>query len=179
MPDYRRVRIAGGTYFVTVNLADRDARLLTENIALLRTAFAATFRELPARTDAIVVLPDHLHAVWTLPRGDADFSLRWSRIKARFSHALAAAGRRSWSKRRHRELGLWQRRFWEHAVRDEADLRRCIEYRWINPLKHGHVRRVSDWPHSSFHRDVRRGIVAADWAGEMPEGEFGERRSQS
>ncbi len=174
MSMYRRLRVRGGTYFFTVNLADRSSTVLVDRIDALRRAFAETARELPFRTDAIVVLPDHLHAVWTLPRGDADFSTRWKRIKTRFTISVAPAPRGSHSKTARGEMGLWQRRFWEHAVRDADDHRRHVEYCWINPVRHRLVRRVADWPHSSFHREVRHGLVPPDWAGTVPEGDFGE-----
>ena len=103
--------------------------------------------------------------VWTLPTDDADFSLRWSLIKAGFSRGLAASIRRSESKVVKREKGIWQRRFWEHQIRDELDLQRHVDYIHFNPVKHGHVMRVADWPYSSFHRYVERGIYPADWAG--------------
>jgi putative transposase len=114
------------------------------------------------------VLPDHIHAVWALPERDADFSSRWSLIKSGFSRGLVPLPR-SASKVRKREKGIWQRRYWEHAIRDDADLERHIDYIHFNPVKHGHVARVVDWPHSSFHRDVDRGLLAADWGGDMKE----------
>jgi len=129
----------------------------------------------PFVIDAIVVLPDHLHAVWTLPPGDADFSLRWRMIKSRFAQALPKQERLSDVRKARGERGIWQRRFWEHLIRDEADYARHVEYCYINPVKHGLVARVRDWPHSSFHRDVRAGFFPADWAGEVEQGrEFGE-----
>ncbi len=174
MSTYRRLRVRGGTYFFTVNLADRRSTVLVDRIGALRRAFAETARELPFRTDAVVILPDHLHAVWTLPVGDTDFSTRWKRIKTRFTIAVGPGPRGSPSKTARGEMGLWQRRFWEHGVRDADDYRAHVEYCWINPLRHGLVARVADWPHSSFHREVRRGIVPLDWAGTIPDGAFGE-----
>jgi len=118
---------------------------------------------------------DHLHAVWALPEDDADFSTRWSSIKSGFSRGLDARPR-SASKLSKREKGIWHRRYWEHAIRDEADLERHVDYVHFNPVKHGHVARVVDWPFSSFHRDVERGLLAEDWGGDMREiqGSFGE-----
>lgn len=174
MPNYRRADVPGATYFFTVALADRRSRTLVEHIDALRAAFAATIRAHPVRVDAMVVLPDHLHAVWRLPEGDADFPVRWRKLKARFSHAVGGEHRRSASKIAKGERGLWQRRYWEHLIRDSDDWRRHVDYCWINPVKHGLVSRVQDWPHSSFHRDVRRGLVPADWDGEVPDGDFGE-----
>jgi putative transposase len=127
--------------------------------------------------DAIVILPDHLHAVWTLPDGDRDFALRWRLIKAAFSRGLSAGERISASRARKAERGIWQRRYWEHTLRDDDDLARHIDYIHFNPVKHGHVARVVDWPHSSFHRMVERGVYPADWGGHAadPAGDFGER----
>ncbi|TBW32286.1 transposase [Siculibacillus lacustris] len=176
MPNYRRLRIPGGCWFFTVALQDRRSGLLVERIADLRAAVAVAHRRQPFQIDAMVVLPDHLHAVWTLPDGDSDFSERWRRIKAEFTSALVAAGIAVPKGRRPGERALWQRRFWEHAIRDDADFARHFDYCHINPMKHGLVDRVADWPHSSFHRAVRDGVYAADWAGTVEgPGDFGER----
>ena len=113
----------------------------------------------------MVVLPDHLHAVWRLPEGDADFPLRLRKLKARFGRSVGGSYRRSDSKIAKGERGLWQRRYWEHMIRDGDDWRRHVEYCWINPVKHGLVGAVRDWPLSSFHRDVRRGLVPEDRCG--------------
>ena len=165
MPNYRRLWVPGGTYFFTVTLADRRADTLVANIDLLRAAYAATRARLPFRTDALVVLPDHLHAVWTLPEGDADFPGRWKMLRAAFSRALEPPAHRSPVALRRREKGIWQRRYWEHAIRDSADYRAHVECCWWNPVKHGHAARAADWPHSSFHRDLRRGLIPPDWPG--------------
>ena len=164
MTEYRRYFIPCGTYFFTVNLAERTRRLLVEHVDLLRAAVAVTRREYPFRFDAVVILPDHLHAIWTLPPGDADFSVRWRKIKARFSRGLPHIERRSTSRAGKGERGIWQRRFWEHAIRDEDDLRRHVDYIHYNPVKHGHCRKVADWPYSTFHRYVALGIYPEDWA---------------
>jgi putative transposase len=177
MTEYRRHFVPGGTYFFTVNLAERSRGLLVAHIALLRRAFAETRREHPFELDAVVILPDHLHAVLTLPPGDADFSVRWRKIKAHFSRGLPRAERCSASRISKGERGIWQRRFWEHAIRDEDDFRRHMDYVHYNPVKHGHCRRVADWPYSTFHRYNASGVYAPDWAevvGEDVDGEFGE-----
>jgi putative transposase len=109
-------------------------------------------------------LPDHLHAIWTLPDGNGDFAVRWSLIKAHFSRAMPEGEPVSTSRRRRRERGIWQRRYWEHTIRDGADLARHIDYIHFNPVKHGYVEDVSDWPYSSFHHMVRRGLYPAEWA---------------
>ena len=155
MPSYRRNFLPGGSFFFTVNLAERRSRLLIDNIELLRAVFRNTRRRHPFAIDAIAVLPDHLHAIWTLPEGDTDFSTRWSLIKAGFSRGLPKGERVSRSRGRKRERGIWQRRYWEHTLRDERDFARHADYIHFNPVKHGHVRRVRDWPFSSFHRMVQ------------------------
>ena len=165
--NYRRDRTPGGTWFFTLSLADRKARLLVERIAHLRCALRSVQRQHPFTLDAIVVLPHHLHAIWTLPSGDSDFSLRWRLIKSRFSHSQPCAEHISLSRLQKRERGIWQRRFWEHAIRGEADLRAHVDYIHFNPVKHGLVSRVSDWRWSSFHRYVRAGVLPADWGGAL------------
>ena len=165
MADYRRNRVAGGTYFFTVALAERGGSLLVDRIDLLRDAVQRTRADRPFAIDAWVVMPDHLHCVWTLPEGDADFSSRWQIIKARFSHGSDVSPARSASKAAKRERGVWQRRFWERTVRDEAEFAACVRYCWLNPVKHGFVARPVDWPWSSFHATVRRGDVTEDWGG--------------
>ena len=162
---YRRNRIAGGTYFFTVTLRDRTSALLVEQIDHLREAFRETKRTHPFHIEAMVVLPEHLHAIWTLPSGDNDYSGRWRAIKARFTRSLVESGV-GIQRNPKGEYNLWQRRFWEHTLRDEVDLRRHVEYIHFNPVKHGWVTRVSDWPHSTFHRYVRAGIYPVDWAGD-------------
>lgn len=152
MTNYRRLRVPGGTYFFTVCLEDEGSTILTDHIDLLRFAYAKTAAELPVHCDAMVVLPNHLHAVWTLPHGDADFSERWRRIKARFSHALADTPLRCASKVAKRERGIWQRRFWEHWIRDRESFASTVDYCWQNPVRHGLVSNPADWTWSSFHR---------------------------
>jgi putative transposase len=177
MVGYRRNRIEGGTFFFTLTLADRRSKALVGHVGALRSAFRAARQERPFSMDAIVVLPDHLHAILTLPPGDADFAGRWRRVKGYFSTRLLAAGVEV---RRHPngELALWQRRYWEHTIRNEVDFERHVDYIHYNPVKHRLVPRVRDWPHSSFHRYVRQGILPQDWAGDVSEAglNYGERR---
>jgi putative transposase len=177
MVQYRRNFVPGGTYFFTVTLADRTSSALVRHVDTLRMAFRITRHERPFTIDAIVILPDHLHAIWTLPSGDADFSGRWRRIKAYFTHRLVAAGVRV-KRLRSGEYALWQRRFWEHTIRNDIDFESHVNYVHFNPIKHKLVRRVCDWPYSSFHLYVRRGLLSADWAGDVEEPmmDFGERR---
>jgi REP-associated tyrosine transposase len=179
MTSYRRNFITGGSFFFTVNLADRRLHLLTDHIDGLRAAFRQTRLRHPFTIDAMVVLPDHLHAIWTLPEGDADFAGRWRLIKSTFSRNLPTGESISQSRLAKGERGVWQRRFWEHTIRDEDDFARHVDYIHINPVKHRLVPRVQDWPHSSFHRMVERGVYPVDWAGDIgsPEGDFGERAS--
>jgi putative transposase len=176
MPRYRRATIKGGSFFFTVALADRSSDALVRHIDLFRDAYAFAQRGHPFETVAICILPDHLHAVWTLPDDDADFPTRWSLIKARFSRGLPAARSRSPSKIAKRDKGIWQRRYWEHAIRDDTDLERHVDYVHFNPVKHQLVSRVCDWPHSSFHRFVARGVLPLDWGGDLGAlpGAFGE-----
>ena len=158
MPNYRRAFVPGGCWFFTVNLLGRSQALLVDHVDVLRDAVAATRQDYPFTIDALVVLPDHLHAVWTLPDGDADFSIRWRLIKTRFAMALPKTEPLSAVQIAGKERGIWQNRFWEHLIRDATDYARHVECCYINPVKHGHVPRVRDCPHSSFHRDVRAGL---------------------
>ena len=166
MARYRRYRIPGGCYFFTVNRADRQLRLLTEHAVSLRAAFREVSAAHPLTIEAIVVLPDHLHCIWTLPSGDEDFSNRWRQIKSAFSHSLPVTERRSKSRIGKGERSIWQRRFWEHAIRDEEDFERHVEYIHYNPVKHAHVSHVVDWPYSSFHRFVAHGVYPKNWGGD-------------
>jgi putative transposase len=163
MPRYVRDRTAGGTYFFTVALQDRSLDLLTRHIGTLRSAYAATAAAHPWTTIAVCVLPNHLHAIWRLPEGDADHALRWRLLKARFSSAIDAPYAANASQTARRERGIWQRRYWEHRIRDDADLEAHVHYVHYNPVKHGLVRQVADWPHSSFQRWLRAGRLPASW----------------
>jgi putative transposase len=173
MPRY--VRAKGSVFFFTVVLAERPSNLLVDEIDRIRKIYRMVQQRHPFETIAVCVLPDHIHALWELPEGDADFSMRWSLIKSGFSRGLDPQ-LRSASKIVKREKGIWQRRYWEHSIRDDSDFQRHIDYIHYNPVKHGHVTQVVDWPHSSFHRYVERGILPADWGGDMKDmqGKFGE-----
>jgi putative transposase len=177
MTNYRRNFVPGGSYFFTVNLADRRLRLLTEHIDLLRTAFRYTQTRHSFEIVAAVILPDHLHAIWTLPESDADYALRWRLIKTAFSRGLPNEEQISASRARKAERGIWQRRYWERTLRDENDFARHVDYIHFNPVKHRHVGRVQDWPYSTFHLMVRAGVYPQDWAGDNRDesGSFGER----
>lgn len=162
---YRRCWVPGGTYFFTVNLADRQTDHLTRHIDVLRAAFRQVQRTHPFEITAMVVLPEHLHAIWVMPNDDHDFARRWSLIKSGFSRQLPKDEWISRSREAKRERGVWQRRYWEHLIRDEEDLQRHVDYIHINPVKHGYVKRVADWPYSSFHRYVQTGQLTPDWGG--------------
>lgn len=156
MVHYRRNFVPGGTYFFTVTLRDRRASLLIDHADALVAAIRRVRELHPWQTDALVILPDHLHAVWTLPEGDADYSARWRMIKALFTKALR--------ERTHADVSVWQSRFWEHTIRDEHDLVQHVAYVHYNPVKHGHVLLPAQWEWSTIHRDIRAGLVPADWA---------------
>lgn len=164
MPNYRRTRADCGTWFFTVVTAGRRPILTaTASIGALRQSIAEVRRELPFMIDAWVVLPDHMHAIWTLHEGA--FSDRWARIKREFTRQCGlphVSSRGSYA-------GIWQPRFWEHWVRDEIDFGRHMDYVHYNPVKHGYVRRVTDWPWSTFHRCVQRGMYTADWGEVEPQ----------
>ncbi|QND82805.1 Uncharacterized protein ChrSV_0577 [Chromobacterium vaccinii] len=163
---YRRSMAEGGIWFFTVNLADRRQDYLTRHIDVLRQVVRQVRDRHPFEIVAMVVLPDHFHAVWALPEGDADYAIRMALIKAAFSRNLPKVERIRESRERKRERGIWQRRYWEHQIRDEADLQAHVDYIHYNPVKHGHAERVVDWPYSSFHRYVRLGWLPEGWAGE-------------
>ena len=176
MPDYRRNRVPGGTYFFTVNLLERRLSLLTDHIEALRAAVRRTRARHPFHIDAWVVLPDHMHCVWTLPPGDADYSTRWRAIKIAFAKSLPATERLTLVRRDKGERGIWQRRFWEHTMRDDRDYSVHLDYVHYNPVKHGLAACVSEWRYSSFHRYVDAGIYPADWGGGVSaESNYGER----
>lgn len=164
MRNYIRARIGGGTYFFTLVVADRRNALLTEHIDPLREAFRHVRRAHPFTLDAAVVLPDHLHCLWTLPPEDSDYAMRLRLIKARFSRAVPPGEAVSPSRQRRGERGIWQRRYWEHAIRDERDFERHVEYIHYNPVKHGHAAAPIDWPFSSFRKYVAAGVYEREWA---------------
>jgi len=177
MSDYRRNRVPGGTYFFTVNLHDRNSDLLTAQIGALRAAIRHALVKWPFHIDAWVVLPEHMHCIWTLPEGDFDYSGRWRVIKAAFSRALPVTERRSASQLSRNERGIWQHRFWEHTIRDDRDYAAHMDYIHFNPVKHGYVSNVADWPHSSFRRCVYKGVYPDSWIGTSDAmADAGERR---
>ena len=164
MVRYLRNRIAGAKFFFTLTLADRRSTALVDHVGALRAAFRVTRQERPFAIDAIVILPDHLHAILTLPADDTDFPGRWRRVKGYFSSHLLAAGT---DIRRHGngELALWQRRYWEHTIRDDRDYAAHLDYIHFNPVKHGFTENPGDWLFSSFRRCVTAGLYPAGWLG--------------
>ncbi len=205
MPNYRRAHGPGGTFFFTVVTWNRRPLFAEEKArALLRTAIETTRERRPFTIDAVCLLPDHLHAIWTLPDGDRDFSTRWAQIKGRFSHdwlawvrsgdggasparqsgestgraglappnkvqaAHAAGSAHVFSRPAKGEVKVWQKRFWEHQIRDDEDFRRHVEYIHYNPVKHGHATRPAEWPWSSFHRHVAEGKYDEAWGATEP-----------
>ncbi len=173
MVHYRRSRVAGGTYFFTANLQNRCDHLLVDHADALRSIVKGVRAQYPFTIDAMVVLPDHWHAVWTLPPGDLAYASRIRLIKARFTKYLSREGV-AIERDNRGEYKLWQRRFWEHTIRDDRDFETHVNYVHINPVKHGYVKRPVDWVHSTIHRFIANGIVTNDWAVGDFEGEFGE-----
>lgn len=175
MPNYRRWYVPGGTYFFTV-VSHHRRHILNTDLArpLLRQAFATEIEATPFSLEAILLLPDHLHTIWTLPDGDTAYPDRWKRIKRRFSEEYLARGGTegdvSESQRARNERGVWQPRYWEHVVRDEVDFKRCLDYVHWNPVKHGLATRVRDYPWSSFFKWVDLGEYDINWGeGEVPD----------
>ncbi len=169
MPNYRRAYVPGAMYFFTL-VAENRAPILATDLArrCLRSALVAAKKRWPFEITAMVLLPDHLHAIWSLPQGDAGFPRRWALIKRNFTVEWLESGGMetpiSHSKQKNRRRGVWQRRYWEHLIRDEIDFERHCDYIHYNPVKHGYVPCPRDWPYSSFHRFVRAGDYPVDWA---------------
>jgi len=180
MPDYRRAR-DGRTYFFTVNTWKRQPILCREDARIILREVIQELRESrPFIVVAWVHLPDHVHCIWELPEDDVDYSMRWGWIKKEFTKRIRGTidtPQLTSSRLRHREGGVWQRRFWEHQIRDDADLTAHCDYIHYNPVKHGLVKLPRDWPYSTFHQFVKRGIYPETWGGPMtdwPEGFGGE-----
>ena len=150
MPGYRRNFVPGGCYFFTVNLADRNSHLLIEQIDLLRASVRRVRQLSACHIDAWVVMPNHLHAVWTLPDDDSDYPKRWHNIKMLFSRGIPSSEAISPSRARAGERGIWQRRYWERTIRNEQDYAAHVDYVHYNPVKHGYVNDPADWPYSTY-----------------------------
>lgn len=168
MTNYRRVYSPNGTYFFTINLNNRNSRLLTDNINLLREAFKKVKDQYSFTINAITVLPEHFHCVLTFQDINQNYSTIIRLIKSNFSRGISSNELTTPSRQGKKERGIWQRRFWAHLIISDEDYRRHIEYCYYNPVKHGYVTIVSDWPYSSFHRDVKSGLFPVDWGGESP-----------
>jgi len=167
---YRRARLKGGAYFFTiVTHRRRTIFRVPRNVSLLRDAVRIVMKRHPFRIDAFVLLPDHLHCLWRSPDGDSDFSTRWRLIKSHFSRACPDRYKRTpfSSRAKKGEQAIWQRRFWEHHIRDEDDFVKHVEYIHYNPVKHGLVKAPKDWPYSSFHRYVRNGLYEGTWGKDL------------
>ena len=165
MVSYRRARVAGACYFLTLTLQDRSSDLLVRHHLELGRALRHMQQHKPCRLPAIVLLPDHVHLLMSLPDGDADYSSRIRLCKASFVREIRGRDDVDIRLNAKGEANVWQRRFWEHLIRDEQDFAAHVDYIHINPLKHGLVERVQDWRFSSFHRYVRSGLLSAHWAG--------------
>lgn len=174
MPRYIRPGAPGATIFFTVALAARGSDLLVREVGRLRQAVRQTRLEQPFRIDAWVVPPDHLHCIWKLPPSDCDYPTRWKTIKAHFTRSVGLTGRRSPSKAAKGETGIWQRRYWDHHIRNGSDYRNHVRYCWGNPVKHGLVDRPVDWPFSSLHRDIQAGRADPCFVDASAPGTFGE-----
>ena len=173
--------MAGATYFFTVVTYRRRPILIEPAVrSALREAINMTRVQHPFNVDAWVLMPDHLHCIWTLSPDDADFGIRWAKIKRQVSKQCEeefGVADKSRSRAKRDESTIWQRRFWEHMIRDDEDFIRHVDYLHYNPVKHGHVKRVGDWPFSTFHRFVKDGIYPSNWGGSIETGtkvEFGE-----
>ena len=161
---YSRTLISGATYFFTVNLDNRKNTLLVDHIDKLKLSFKKVKENHPFDIEGIVILPDHLHMLMTLPPNDSNYSQRWGLIKSGFSYQLPLNEELSLSRQSKRERGIWQRRFWEHLIRNELDYERHLNYIHYNPVKHKYVKKASDWRFSSIHSYITKGVLTTDWA---------------
>ena len=168
MPNYRRLRVKGGTYFFTVVTYKRLPIFKSDaSKKLLHSTWNKVQTRLPFSTEAICLLPDHIHTIWTLPKGDDDYSTRWKEIKRLFSRAyIKEFGNPEIpnnSRRKHHEFAIWQRRFWEHTIQDEDDLYNHLDYIHYNPVKHGLANSPAEWKWSSFSIYVDREFYEPNW----------------
>ncbi len=170
MPNYHRAFVAGGTYFFTIVTFNRLPILTTEPAReILHQTWEEVRERFPFETLAVCLLPDHLHTIWRLPEAETNYPVRWKEIKRRFSmrylKEIGPGELRNESRKKKKEAAIWQRRYWEHTIRDKLDLETHLDYVHFNPIKHGYVTRAADWPYSSFLRYVREGIYKSDWIG--------------
>ena len=167
---YRRAFVLGGTFFFTLITCNRQKIFTEENeVSVLREAFRYVLKRHPFRIEAFVLLPDHLHTIWTLPDGDSNYPMCWSLIKSHFTRNWdRKLGVTNPSRKNKGEQSVWQRRYWEHNIRNEDDFIQHVEYIHYNPVKHGLIDAPIDWKYSSFHTFIRRGDYSPDWgAGNM------------
>lgn len=179
MPNYIRNYQKGASYFFTINIRDRQSQLLTTYIDELRLAYQKTQQKMPFTTDAIIILPDHIHALWTFPENDNDYPTRIRLLKSYFSRKLPAHVKQTNNQSRQgkSETGVWQRRYWEHTIQNEIDYNRHMDYIHYNAVKHGHAKNPADWKHSTFMREVDNGRYDLNWAGDdYEDSRFGERQ---
>jgi len=170
MPDYRRSFVEGGYYFFTVVTYGRLPILTTTPAReILRGVWGEVRQSFPFETIAVCLIPDHLHCIWRLPEGDANYPVRWKEIKRRFTlryiQEVGPGEERNASRQKKHEAAIWQRRYWEHTILEQEDLEMHLDYIHYNPIKHGYVTRAGEWPYSSFSRYVRKGIYSLDWVG--------------
>jgi putative transposase len=171
MANYRRIYTGGNIYFFTLVMYRRQAILCHDDIrTALRSGIMETRKTHPFKVDAWVLMPDHLHCIWTLPENDINFSTRWAMIKRYVTKQCCAEKyqRDEWlnkSRVKRKESTLWQRRFWEHQIRDDQNFQRHFDYLHFNPVKHGYVNSVKEWEFSSFHRYVKNEIYTENWGG--------------
>jgi len=163
MVNYRRSKTPGALYFFTVTLRNRQSNLLITHINDLRHAMKTVQIQHPYKIEAIAILPDHLHTIWQLPKNDNNYSLRWQRIKGIFTRRIIKKGMKI-AKNHRGEYPIWQRRFWEHTIRNENDFENHVNYIHHNPIKHGLVKKVKDWPYSSLHKYIREGLLPPGWS---------------
>jgi putative transposase len=172
MPEYRRFMVEGGTYFFTVVTFNRLPILTPEKAReILRIAWKNTQERFPFKTDAICLLPNHLHCIWSLPEGDQNYSVRWKEIKRLFTKGyltqIGPGETRNESRVKRNEAAIWQRRFWEQTIRDDRDFNQHVDYIHYNPVKHGLVKNAIDWPWSSLHRYLRSGYYSNEWGSQI------------
>lgn len=164
---YKRSDIKGGTYFFTVNLIDRKSTLLIDQINHLKAAINNVKQNHPFKINAMVTFPEHIHAIWTLPPDDSNYAKRWMLIKSTFSRKIPKKKSINKSRLSKRERGIWQRRYWEHTIKDEKDLINHIDYIHYTPIKHQHVKTPTDWPHSTIHHYIKTGRVEPNWGSDI------------
>ena len=174
---YRRLTTKGACYFFTLNLQNRQQTLLTDHIDTLRNTINKVKHNHPFKLDALVILPEHLHILITLPRDDNNYAKRIMLIKTSFSRQLPKEENISKSRKSKRKRGIWQRRYWEHQIRNDEDYENHINYIHYNPVKHGYVNNANEWQYSTIHQYIKQGVITQNWGSEniMLTQDYGER----